>query len=334
MGLNGIKMESKFSLKLVFLIIFIWHSNNVFSITPPEELGNVNWLRNFEEAKAIAAKTNKPIYMLFQEVPGCATCRNFGNNVLAHPLIVEMIETYYVPLAIYNNKSGHDADILKKYNEPAWNNPVSRIVDKNGKDLIPRLSGSYTEGAVITYLRKGIEADKKLIPKYIQLLEEEYTALKKEIVLEMYCFWSGEKNIAKTKGVIKTEPGFSNGREVVKVTYDESATNASAIITEASKTKNADAVHTNDKAMKDELTPEKIIVKNLSNFTLDKDIHYYLKNSIYSNIYMTPYQATKINSLIAENQNPDLYLSPRQMILLEKVKNKMALDSKRYLSLK
>ena len=36
----------------------------------PVELGNVKWLRDFEQATKIAAKTKKPIFLLFQEVPG------------------------------------------------------------------------------------------------------------------------------------------------------------------------------------------------------------------------------------------------------------------------
>lgn len=34
------------------------------------EVGLVKWQRNLDEAKAESAKTNKPIMLLFQEVPG------------------------------------------------------------------------------------------------------------------------------------------------------------------------------------------------------------------------------------------------------------------------
>ena len=42
------------------------------------ELGDVTWLRNLEEAKVKAAELDKPIFVLFQEVPGCPTCQRFG----------------------------------------------------------------------------------------------------------------------------------------------------------------------------------------------------------------------------------------------------------------
>ena len=75
-----------------------------------EELGKVHWYRNYDKAVEESKKTNKDILILFQEVPGCATCRNYGQNVLSHPLMVEAIETSFVPLAIFNNKGGQDAE--------------------------------------------------------------------------------------------------------------------------------------------------------------------------------------------------------------------------------
>jgi cytochrome oxidase Cu insertion factor (SCO1/SenC/PrrC family) len=46
----------------------------------PEELGKVKWLRNYDQAIAQSDKNGKPVLILFQEVPGYSTCRNYGNN--------------------------------------------------------------------------------------------------------------------------------------------------------------------------------------------------------------------------------------------------------------
>src|SRR6187401_3636489 len=114
-------------MKLVILAVlfpfFLAAQNN------PIELGDVQWLRSFDEAQAKSKKEGKPILILFQEIPGCETCKNYGSNVLTQPLIVEAIETEFIPLAIHNNKGGHDAEILRRFNEAAWNNPVVHIVD-------------------------------------------------------------------------------------------------------------------------------------------------------------------------------------------------------------
>jgi len=54
-----------------------------------EELGAVHWLRDIDVAVAQSKEKNKPILILFQEVPGCSTCRNYGKGALSHPLLVE-----------------------------------------------------------------------------------------------------------------------------------------------------------------------------------------------------------------------------------------------------
>ena len=46
----------------------------------PLELGKVNWLRDYDKAVKKSKGQNKPIFILFQEVPGCSTCQNFGND--------------------------------------------------------------------------------------------------------------------------------------------------------------------------------------------------------------------------------------------------------------
>lgn len=89
------------------------------------ELGKIQWGRDLDHALVAAQISGKPVFVLFQEVPGCQTCVSFGEQVLSHPLIVEVIETAFEPVFVYNNKSGKHAEILRRYGEPAWNNPVA-----------------------------------------------------------------------------------------------------------------------------------------------------------------------------------------------------------------
>ena len=76
--------------------------------------------------------------------------------MLKKPPLVEAIEDLFVPLAIYNNKRGHDEEVLAIYKEPAWNNPVLRVVDAEGKSIIDRLSGQYTPYSVVQYIQKVV----------------------------------------------------------------------------------------------------------------------------------------------------------------------------------
>lgn len=289
----------------------------------PVELGKVNWLRSYDEALSLSKEKGLPVFILFQEVPGCATCSTYGNKVLSHPFIVEAIESHFVPLVIHNNKSGHDAKILKRYNEPSWNNPVARIVDEHGEDLVKRLSGNYSKAGVVDLIINGLLRSNQLAPGYLKLFQQELNLSQsesKELTLSMYCFWTGEKEIGKIPGVFKTAAGFMNGREVVQVVYDPALLAEEELISSANSSRCADQVYTDDKNIM--RTAKKIIGKNnvakTSKLRYDKDQKYYLKNSKYANIPMTEYQRMKANSLIGSGQNPTDILSPRQLQLSKK----------------
>ena len=289
----------------------------------PEELGDVNWNRSYETAVSKAKSQDKPVFILFQEVPGCATCRNYGNDLLTHPLVVEAIETYFVPLAIYNNKGGSDADILRKFNEPSWNNPVSRIIDSNSeKDITKRLNGHYDMAHLVSFVSKGILESGQLIPEYLDLLYQEVTSVDlREMHLAMYCFWSGEKHLGALDGVVATKAGFMNGAEVVKVKYDASKVSEDNLISYASKQKCADAVYTNDKREEKAALKYKIKTKSEGKFRADGEPKYYIYKSDYRYLPMTSLQALKVNTALSKQISPDEYLSPRQLEMLKLIMN-------------
>lgn len=140
--------------------------NRTQPATQAQELGKVSWYRDFDQALALSRKQNKPVFVLFQEVPGCLTCRNYGKGVLSNPVIVDSIEQYFIPLAIYNNKGGKDRTVLKRYGEPSWNNPVVRIIDAEGENLIRRIAGDYSKSrvaqevlGVLEKQQKGVSSD-------------------------------------------------------------------------------------------------------------------------------------------------------------------------------
>ncbi|MDX1462928.1 MAG: thioredoxin family protein, partial [Marinirhabdus sp.] len=187
-----------------------------------EELGTVAWYRDYDAALALSAKENKPVLIFFQEVPGCMTCRNYGHNVMSNPLLVEAIEKEFIPLAIFNNKSGADAQILKKYNEPSWNNPVVRIVNSKGDDLVRRVASDYSAKGLYDAMLKALEKEGKSIPGYIKLLGKKLSlspSHRKERTYQLYCFWTSEKQLGSHDGVVETIAG-SQGAEVVKVTFN------------------------------------------------------------------------------------------------------------------
>ena len=76
---------------------------------------------------------------------------------------MRQIESDFIPLLIYNNKSGRDAKLLKKYKEPSWNYPVVRFLDGRGKDLIPRRDKIYSVQGIRDRMKLALS--KRALPK-------------------------------------------------------------------------------------------------------------------------------------------------------------------------
>jgi hypothetical protein len=279
----------------------------------PEELGKVQWLRDLDAGKAKSQQSGKPILLLFQEVPGCSNCTRYGNTTLSHPLIVEAIETYFVPVCIFNNQGGKDAEALKLFGEPAWNNPVVRIVRADYQDIVLRMPNFKSSLQLVNGMRRALDLTGKTAPKYLELLEEELAA--REAGLEtatfsMYCFWTGEGTFGALPGVIETESGFQDGKEVVKVLFDPSVTSRAEL---------------------EKLTQPKSFSACAKNegFRADREPKYYLAQTAYRFIPMTTLQAARANSLIGKKQSPDELLSPRQLdVLLKMAENPQKKDWK------
>lgn len=283
---------------LLFLLLLPW---GLGAQKNPVELGDVHWLRSMEEAQAKSKSENKLILILFQEIPGCETCKNYGKDVLTHPLIIETIETYFIPLAIYNNKGGADAEVLKKYNEPAWNNPVVRCVDLYGRDVAVRLNGNYSAAGLASWMTQILIKNKGRAPAYLQLLSDELMAAQRRqatVTYSMYCFWTGEALFGKLNGVVKTTAGYQDGKEVVTVTYDPTVISL-AKLNEVAGNNKCTAME------KGEVCP-------------DATPKYYLANSPYKKVPLTEIQKCRVNSALAEGQDPRPFLSPRQLSVVDK----------------
>lgn len=280
----------------------------------PVELGKVHWIRNYDEALQKAQELGKPIFVLFQEVPGCSNCTRYGEEILSHPHLVEIIETEFVPLAIYNNVGGHDREVLLTFKEPAWNNPVVRIIDDKGNDIVKRIGNFKSKASIIDAVVMSLNKSKVNVPKYISLLQNEWQGNEKtqeEAYLSMYCFWTGEKEIGQMKGIVSTEAGYMHGREVVKVLYNNEQTSLDQIIKDAKKVNCADEVYTA------EVTKALIPSKKSGSYRKDKEDKYYLRHSDLRKIPMTSLQKVIINSALGMGKDAFEYLSPRQKALYD-----------------
>ena len=64
-------------LTIIFVLLLVFTSTGTLHSFPeerttknPVELGKVKWLRDLTKATAEAKKAGKPVYIMFQEVPG------------------------------------------------------------------------------------------------------------------------------------------------------------------------------------------------------------------------------------------------------------------------
>lgn len=268
----------------------------------PEELGTVHWLRDLDAGQAKAKECGKPLLILFQEVPGCSNCTHFGNNTLSHPLIAEAIETYFVPVCIYNNKGGKDAEALKRFGEAAWNNPVVRIVRADYQDIVLRMPDFSTSLQLVDGMKRALELTATAVPEYLELLDEELSSRKSGLetaTFSTHCFWVGEGVFGKIPGVIETDPGYQEGHEVVKVQFDPARVSRADL--EAMTRPQGASVCSGNTGFRNDHQPK-----------------YYLSQTPYRSIPMTTLQACRANSLVGAGKSPDEILSPRQLNLLKK----------------
>ena len=135
----------------------------------PVEVGSVRWGRDLDTALTASDRTGRPVFVLFQEIPGCTRCRLFGQRVLTSPLLVEAIEDEFHPVLVSNNRSaGMDSELLDRFKEPAWNYQVVRFLDAEGHDATPRRDRIWSIGVITSRMIEAIEAVERPLPRYLE----------------------------------------------------------------------------------------------------------------------------------------------------------------------
>jgi hypothetical protein len=294
------------------------------------ELGDVTWLRSWESASDAARNSGKPIAIVFQEIPGCQTCKDFGCNVLGHPLIVEAMEDCFVPLLIHNNRPGADEATLKKFAEPAWNNPVVRYVTCMGQDVLPRADGVWTASGTAQRMIQALEKSNLAVPDYLRFIPETDSISQETAVFAMHCFWEGEARLGGLRGVSETRSGWIGSREVVRVNFDPRKIELDKLLRKAQELECATAVFARDSAQLEGVKRQaKLDVRLQSDAEPFRDAqtsdqHYYLRKHAARWLPLTTIQATKINAAIPADMEIAEWLSPRQLKLLERISEILA----------
>lgn len=263
--------------------------------------------------------------ILFQEVPGCATCVGYGEQVLSHPLLVDAIENLFIPVAVYNNIGGDDRKTLNSFNEPTWNNPVVRIVSVDRRELASRVDGDYTLRGITNAMVASLKAVGREIPEYLQILHDEVEVSfrpTERATFAMSCFWEGEAALGKIEGILSTIPGYLNGNEVVKVEYDPSVISYADLVKKAQTQQCALRVFT--RTGKQHEVARTLVgnaaVTSEESVRPDSEPKYYLSKTLLRFVPMTPLQAAHVNAAVGDGDDPANFLSPRQIELFALIK--------------
>ena len=123
-----------------------------------------------------------------------------------------------------------------------------------------------------------------------------------EVIYETPCFWSGETSMIQYKGVLTTEAGWVGYREVVKVKFNTKLTSVEEL--------NSYAI---DQGF--------YLLESWENYRVDKVPQYYISKSNYKYLPLGEVQRARINKAIPYKENPNQYLSTKQLNFLENLGN-------------
>lgn len=287
------------------------------------ELGEVHWLRDFEKAKKASKSTGRPMFVLFQEIPGCQTCQDFGKHPLSHPLIVEAIEELFVPVTIFNNKKGVDEQLLKHFQEPSWNNPVVRFMTAGETDIIGRKDRVWTTQGIASRMIQTLEQAERPIPGYLHQISLPTNRKIETAEFAMHCYWEGEVLLGGINGVYTTLSGWRDNLEVVQLKYSPEVVSYDKLLDQALKLKCASKVfaHTGEqlKIARQKVGNSATAVDGKLRNAKSSDQKYYLGKTPFRHLPLTEIQATKINALAKTGKSPEPLLSPRQWKLFKQV---------------
>lgn len=233
------------------------------------------------------------------------------------------METEFIPVVVHNNKGGRDAELLERYGEPSWNNPVMRFVDAKGKDLILRRDGVWDTHGITKRMVASLKAAKREVPGYLELAAlETRTGGIETTTFAMSCFWEGESRLGALAGVTGTRAGWLESREVVELRFDPKLIRYEELLAEARKMNCLSHAFVSTEAQLEVAAAilgdsKASLAKSPAKDAKASDQLYYLKKSPLSKLALSPLQKTRINADLRVGADAKRWLSPRQRAALQ-----------------
>lgn len=289
----------------------------------PREFGRVQWQRKLEPALSMSKESGKPVFLLFQEVPGCSTCVGFGESALSLAPMVEAIETQFVPVAIRNNVEGYEEAVRERFEEPSWNNPVVRFVGADGEDVIPRQDRVWQTEALLARMLAALAAAEREVPAWLDLYAQESLPGETErAVFAMHCFWVGEAKLGSLDGVVSATAAWVDGLEVVDVRYRPERLTYARLLDAAREVQCASKVFTTNGEQAAACKERGLACAALTGAprSAEESDHLHdLRSSPLRYLPLTPLQALRVNAALGNGTQPEIWLAPSQVELASSV---------------
>jgi hypothetical protein len=256
------------------------------------ELGPLPWGRDLDAGLARARAENKPVLLLFDEVPGCSTVRAFGREVLSDAKVVALVEARFVPVAIFNNVGGADRRVLEAFHEPAWNNPVVRALEADGRPIGRRFDGPLTKAAFLEQLDRWLAGR---------------TVVLERLTTSAPCFWECEARLGRLPAVQASRVGFLEGEEVVEVEFDPLVTSREALVEQAMALGCAAHVFSRSEAEHARLARHgaRVIRTDEPTRFSERDSKFYLRRGGRSLEAMSPLEQVRVNAALRFGEDPE-----------------------------
>ena len=286
--------------------------------------GRVEWILDPEDARMRSGSEGKPILLLVQNETKNGEGIEYWEAMLSQPLIVEAVESLFVPFAVKTN-GGEKDRWLSGIPGGGSQQFLIRITDRSFNDLIERITGIGGMQALLSSMILALESQSMDVPEYVRILyvESMESESRETALFPVHCFWAGEVELGPSSGILETTPGRIGNREVVEVVFDKSVTSYGELLEESCDlglSENAYALNDEQERVASELMgPEK--VTQPGEMTPDKKPKYYLRRTTYRYVPMTERQAILVNSDIFLKRDPQVRLSPRQIRMHEFIKN-------------
>ena len=297
----------------------------------PVEWGKIDWLRDWDVAAEVARKHNKPVMALFDEVPGCGTCKKFGAGPLSHPVVVDAAGEFACLLVNNHGRymTPEDQAGLKRFNERPYSNPLVRFLDASGKDVVARMAGDWTTETLVARMAAALKAAGRAVPAYLALAAGEYKpSARQTACLAMGCYWTGEKAIGAIDGVLRTRIGFLARAEVVEVVFDPQIVDFKSLLAQARAGCGAHRVfaRTDGQAEAAKAVDGVHVHRTDQPAVTDKTVQKYTMafRPQYWYLPLTESQAARVNAAIASRKDPDVFLSPTQLTLKKRIEAVLA----------